>query len=89
MSDDLFSVQDKVCLVTGASSGIGRSFALTLARRGAKVVIGARRVEKLQSVVIEAAGEVTAIQLDVTNQESIDAWVKVWRGQLVHKLIIG
>eukprot|EP00658_Telonema_sp_P-2_P049161 TRINITY_DN37388_c0_g1_i3.p1 TRINITY_DN37388_c0_g1~~TRINITY_DN37388_c0_g1_i3.p1 ORF type:complete len:259 (-),score=52.93 TRINITY_DN37388_c0_g1_i3:338-1114(-) len=77
MSDPLFSVQDKVCLVTGASSGIGRSFALTLAQRGAKVVIGARRVDKLNSLVEEAARfQVHALALDVTQSSSIASFVK-------------
>jgi NAD(P)-dependent dehydrogenase (short-subunit alcohol dehydrogenase family) len=44
MSIELFSLKQKTAFIAGASSGIGRHFALTLARAGADVVIGARRV---------------------------------------------
>lgn len=47
---DLFRLDDKVAIITGASSGLGVSFAHTLAQAGADVVLGARRVEKLQGV---------------------------------------
>lgn len=48
---DLMSIKDQVCLVTGASSGIGSRFAVFLATQGAKVVLAARREEKLQDLV--------------------------------------
>ena len=44
----MFSLKDKVALVTGASQGIGRATSLALAGAGAKVVAAARNVEKLQ-----------------------------------------
>ncbi|MCH9046434.1 MAG: SDR family NAD(P)-dependent oxidoreductase, partial [SAR324 cluster bacterium] len=46
-----FFLADKVAIITGASSGLGRHFAVALARAGAKVALGARRVERLQEVV--------------------------------------
>ena len=46
----LFDISGKVVVVTGASSGLGRQFALALAREGANVAILARRVEKLEKV---------------------------------------
>eukprot|EP00897_Mesotaenium_endlicherianum_P007668 jgi/Mesen1/692/ME000109S_10913 len=55
-SRDLFSVQGKNVLVTGASSGIGRVMAVRLAYQGANVVVAARREEKLEEVVREIEG---------------------------------
>ena len=52
------NIADKVVVITGASSGIGESIAKLLARNGAKVVIGARRKNRIDAVVkeISAAG---------------------------------
>lgn len=64
----------KAAVVTGASSGLGRHFAMTLARAGAKVAVAARRIEALQELVaqIEAFdGRAIAIPLDVTDAESV------------------
>jgi len=54
----VFSLKDKVALVTGASQGIGRVTALALSQAGAKVAVAARNEEKLVNLVseIEAAG---------------------------------
>jgi NAD(P)-dependent dehydrogenase (short-subunit alcohol dehydrogenase family) len=71
----LFSdLPGKVALVTGASSGLGRHFALALAKQGLKVGLGARRLEALEITKreIDAAGGVAAIShLDVTDSMSI------------------
>jgi NAD(P)-dependent dehydrogenase (short-subunit alcohol dehydrogenase family) len=58
MSASLFSLQDKVAVVTGASRGIGEAIAVRLAEHGAAVVLAARKPEALQAVAarIEAAG---------------------------------
>jgi 3-oxoacyl-[acyl-carrier protein] reductase len=64
----------RVALVTGASQGIGRACALELARRGARVVAGARQEDKLAQLVEEirtAGGEALAVRLDVASAESI------------------
>ena len=52
------NIADKVVVITGASSGIGESTAKLLARHGAKVVLGARRKDRLDAAVkeISAAG---------------------------------
>jgi 3-oxoacyl-[acyl-carrier protein] reductase len=49
----VFSLKDKVAVVTGASQGIGRDTALALAQAGAKVAVAARNEEKLASLVTE------------------------------------
>ena len=63
-------IKDKVVIITGASSGIGEATAKLLAGKGAKVVLGARREEKLKQLVdeIQNAGGQAAYQvMDVTN----------------------
>src|ERR1700734_3306333 len=72
----MFSLKDKVALVTGASQGIGRATALTLAEADAKVAIAARNTEKLASLVseIEAkGGESLAVPMDVADAAQIKA----------------
>ena len=64
-------LESKVVLVTGASSGIGRATALALSKAGALVVAAGRRTENLQQLVEEAPGEVLAVELDVTDRESV------------------
>lgn len=64
-------MKDKVVIVTGASSGIGKATALRFAQSGAKLVIAARKVEKLEesAIVIQAAGaEVLSVQTDVSKE---------------------
>ena len=71
---DKFSLQGKLVLVTGASSGLGTHFAQLLASSGAKVAVAARRADKLQSVVDEitqAGGEARSFSLDVSNAQSV------------------
>ena len=74
----LFNISGKVAIVTGASSGLGRQFALALAKEGANVAILARRVEKLEEVKkeIEALGvECISVKCDVVDNESIKSAV--------------
>ena len=69
-----FHLEDCVAIVTGASSGLGRHFALTLARAGAKVAVGARRTERLAELVAEIEGfdgRAIALPLDVTRSASV------------------
>ncbi|HEX3707512.1 MAG TPA: glucose 1-dehydrogenase [Mycobacteriales bacterium] len=75
---DRFSLDGKVAIVTGASSGLGVAFAKALAEAGADVAIGARRVERLAETraLVEAAGRrCVAVATDVTKPEDCEALV--------------
>ncbi len=72
------NIQEKVVLITGASSGIGEGCARLLAEKGARVVLGARRVERLEQLVEEiraAGGQAIAHRLDVTDAADVQAFV--------------
>nr|WKN37663.1 SDR family oxidoreductase [Tunicatimonas sp. TK19036] len=69
------SLQGKVAIVTGASSGIGEATALMLAKEGAKVTIAARRAERLtelQKKIEDAGGEALPIVTDVTHRTAVN-----------------
>ena len=69
-----FHLEGEVALVTGASSGLGRRFALTLARAGARVAIAARRIARLEELAAEIEGfdgRALPIELDVTDPENV------------------
>jgi 3-oxoacyl-[acyl-carrier protein] reductase len=75
----LFSLRNKVALITGASQGIGRETALFFSEEGAKVAVAARNDEKLAEVVrlIEAAGsEAIAVKMDVADAEQVKTGFK-------------
>jgi NADP-dependent 3-hydroxy acid dehydrogenase YdfG len=69
------SLQGKAILITGASSGIGEATALALSEAGAKVAVGARRTDRLADLAKRAPGEVLALELDVTDEQSCRAAV--------------
>lgn len=79
---------DKVILITGASSGIGEGIARELGSTGAKVLLGARRLERIEAIAAEirsTGGIADARELDVTNrlsmaqfvQSALDNWGRV------------
>jgi NAD(P)-dependent dehydrogenase (short-subunit alcohol dehydrogenase family) len=75
---DPFSVEGKHIVVTGASSGFGHHFAGLLATKGARVSLGARRVDRLEARVEEiraAGGNAAAVALDVCSTESIQTFL--------------
>ena len=72
-------IKDKVAIITGASSGIGFATALTLSKAGAKVAIGARRVDKQEALakkITDNGGEVFYQKLDVTQRLECDNFAK-------------
>src|ERR1700688_1297196 len=75
----MFSLKDKVAIVTGASQGIGRDTALALAEAGAKVAVASRNAEKLAAVVADitaAGGTALAVKMDVADAEQVKAGFK-------------
>ncbi len=73
-------IKDKVVIITGASSGIGEATALLLAERGAKIVLGARRVERLESLadrITAAGGEAVYAVTDVKRRDDLVALVNL------------
>jgi NAD(P)-dependent dehydrogenase (short-subunit alcohol dehydrogenase family) len=71
---DMFSLKDRVALVTGASSGLGIQFAHALADNGAAVALVARRTERLQALKKEIeskGGKAVAIEADVTDRAAM------------------
>ncbi len=72
------TVEGKVVVVTGASSGIGEAIARLLAQHGARVVLGARRLDRLAGIVAEiraAGGQALAHAVDVTRHDQVKALV--------------
>ncbi len=64
-------------LVTGASSGIGEETAVYLARKGFRVFAAARRTEKLKDLSVVGGGKITPVAMDVTDEASIAAALKL------------
>ena len=92
MSQPTFDINGRICLITGATSGLGRQFALCLAGAGAQVVITGRRAERLEDLKAEieaAGGEAISNGGSVTEYEQMEKMVadakQKWGG--VHILI--
>jgi len=72
-------LKDKVILITGASSGFGEDAARLFAKEGCKVVVAARRIERLQNLaasIQDQGGEAIAVPMDVTNHDEINLMIK-------------
>lgn len=73
------SLEDKVVLITGASSGFGKDAAYLFAAEGAKVVLAARRLDRLQKLadsIHQAGGEAFAVPVDITRRAEIDLMIR-------------
>ena len=71
-------LENKVAIITGASSGIGRETARLFAQEGATVIAAARRKERLEELAKDTAnlkGEIIPYQLDVTDKEQVEAMI--------------
>jgi len=72
------TIEGKVIVITGASSGMGEAAARHLSAQGAAVVLGARRIERLQALTNEitaSGGRALAVQTDVTDREQVERLV--------------
>lgn len=72
----IFSLAGKTVLITGASSGLGEHFARLVAKAGGRVVIAARRVERLEALATELqwhGAEILPVALDVTQRASVES----------------
>ncbi len=74
-------IQDKVVVITGASSGLGEATARLLAARGAKVFLGARREENLKRITGEIGESAGYGVVDVTDRAGVKAFVEAARAR--------
>lgn len=73
------NIENKVIVITGASSGLGEATARLLAKKGAKVVLGARRTEKLEAIVYDIraeGGQAEFIGMDITKPQEVQALIE-------------
>jgi NADP-dependent 3-hydroxy acid dehydrogenase YdfG len=72
------NIADKIVVITGASSGVGESTARLLAGKGAKVVLGARRIDRIDAIVKDITargGSALGFKTDVTKRSEVEALV--------------
>jgi NAD(P)-dependent dehydrogenase (short-subunit alcohol dehydrogenase family) len=73
MEHPRYSLEGRIALITGASSGIGAHLARLFAGAGARVVLGARRVDRIAALADEIGAAALAVAMDVTDEASIVA----------------
>src|SRR5580704_11489858 len=76
---EMSNITDKVVVITGASSGIGEGTAKLLAQQGARVVLGARRLNRIDTVVQEISatgGKAIGFTTDVTKRAEVEALIQ-------------
>ncbi|WP_017547478.1 SDR family oxidoreductase [Salinicoccus carnicancri] len=71
------NIKDKVIVITGATSGIGEASAQLLHEKGAKLVLGARRIEKLETVQSDLKDRVVIQKTDVTKPEEVESLIQL------------
>lgn len=76
----LFDLKGKTALITGASSGLGEQFARSLYAAGARVILAARRIDKLNTLATNL-GNAKAIQMDGSDKQSIKSCITVDGGK--------
>ncbi len=82
------NIKDKVIVITGASSGLGEAAARQLSRLGGKLVLGARRLDRLEALAKELPpGSVSVAKVDVTERDQVkrlvdQAVAAQWPGEL-------
>lgn len=79
---DLFSVQGRTAIITGASSGLGERFVRVLHNAGARVIVGARRRDRLEDLATELGERVVPVACDVSVPEDRDRLLAAAGGRL-------
>ena len=74
------ALSDKVCIITGASSGIGEATAIELGRRGSKVILAARRGDRIETLarqIVKCGGHAVAVECDVTQRDQVASVIDI------------
>lgn len=74
--DKFFDLQDKVCFVTGAASGLGQAIALTFDALGAKVILADINEDGMRDTAAEMKGDIMIVKMDVTDENSVRAAIQ-------------